>query len=413
MSRASMLAWLSAAQLLTLSACEKPAELAKKPQKVIVQTAELADVPVFVELVGSIDGFENAEIRARTPGYVEKIHYQEGKNVKKGELLFTIDPVLAQATATSAAGSVADARAAVSKADVDVARLKPLAAANAVSKQELDDALASQEAAKARLLMSQGSLQSAQANLGYTKITSPIDGVAGLAKVRIGNLVGQSEPTLLTTVSTIDPVRVRFAISEHQYLKLADRLSQLQRELTTDDAGVATQRPATLQLMLADNSIYPERGRIAVVERQIDLSTGTLSFEATFPNPNHVLRPGQFGKVRGQVDIKRGVILVPQRAVRELQGGYQIGVVGAGNKVEVRGVVATERVGPNWVIEKGLKPGDQVIVEGLLKTRPGDVVEVEKRAPAPELAAAPVAPPAPGTPEQPTGSAAQASDGGH
>jgi membrane fusion protein, multidrug efflux system len=399
-SRVWMRGWMMAV-LLATAGCPKQGDTGpKKPLKVVVQSAELSDVPVYVELVGSIDGFDNAEIRARTPGYIEKIHYKEGGSVKKGDPLFTIDPILAQATVTAAAGSVADAKAALAKAEVDVARLKPLAAANAVSKQELDDALASHDAAKARVLMSQGSYQSAQANLGYTKVTSPIDGVAGLAKVRIGNLVGQSEPTLLTTVSTLDPVRVRFSISEHQYLKLAERLAQLQRELTpSGDAGVATQRPASLELLLADGSHYPHKGRIAVVERQIDISTGTLTFEALFPNPDLILRPGQFGKVRGQTDIKRGVVLVPQRAVRELQGGYQVGVVGAGNKVEVRPVVATDRVGSNWVIEKGLKPGDQVIVEGLLKTRPGDVVEVEKRAPVANAEPETVPPMAPGTAE--------------
>lgn len=410
MNRVWLLAWLGGV-LVGSGACTKQAEqAANKPQKVIVQKVELSDVPVFVELVGTIDGFDNAEIRARTPGYVEKIHYQEGKAVKKGDLLFTIDPILAQATLTSAAGSVADAKAALAKAEVDVARLKPLLAANAVSKQELDDALASQEAAKARLLMSQGSLQSAQANLGYTKVTSPIDGIAGLAKVRIGNLVGQGEPTLLTTVSTLDPVRVRFAISEHQYLKLADRLAQLQRELVpVGDGGVATQRPATLELILADGKPYPHKGRIAVVERQIDVSTGTLTFEALFPNPDLVLRPGQFGKVRGQTEIKRGVVLVPQRAVRELQGGYQVGVVGEEGKVGVRIVVATDRVGSNWVIEKGLKPGDRVIVEGLLKTRPGDVVEVEERA-APPVNDLPTPPPAAPSAAEP-GAGADAGEG--
>jgi membrane fusion protein (multidrug efflux system) len=383
-------------QLALTSGCQKHAEVAAKPLKVIVQKAELSDVPVFLELVGTIDGFENAEIRARTPGYVEKINYVEGGAVKKGDLLFTVDPILAQATVTSAAGSVADARAALAKADADVARLKPLLAANAVSKQEVDDAYASQQAAKARVLMNQGSLQSAEATLGYTKVTSPIDGVAGLAKVRVGNLVGQSEPTLLTTVSTLDPVRVRFAISEHQYLKLADRLARFQHERQgSADAGAASPRPANLQLLLADGSAYPHKGSIAVVERQIDVSTGTLTFEALFPNPDLVLRPGQFAKIRGQTDTKRGVVLVPQRAVRELQGGYQIGVVGEGNKVEIRSVVATERVGSEWVIEKGLKASDRVIVEGLLKARPGDVVDVELRAPTKTVALTPIAPAAP------------------
>jgi membrane fusion protein (multidrug efflux system) len=392
MTRLWMLRWLMVGQLALASGCQKHAEVAAKPLKVIVQKAEVGDVPVFLELVGTIDGFENAEVRARTPGYVEKINYEEGRSVKKGDLLFTVDPILAQASVTSAAGSVADARAALAKADADVARLKPLLAANAVSKQEFDDAMASQQAAKARVLMNTGSLQSAEANLSYTKVVSPINGVAGLAKVRVGNLVGQSEPTLLTTVSTLDPVRVRFAISEHQYLKLADRLARFQRELRVGgDAGAGAARPATLQLVLADGSVYPHKGTIAVVERQIDISTGTLTFEATFPNPDLVLRPGQFGKIRGQTDTKRGVVLIPQRAVRELQGGYQVGVVGEGNKVEIRSVVATDRVGSDWVIEKGLKEGDRVIVEGLLKTRPGDVVDLELRARA-ETQATPAAP---------------------
>jgi membrane fusion protein (multidrug efflux system) len=185
---------------------------------------------------------------------------------------------------------------------------------------------------------------------------------------------------------------VRFAISEHQYLKLADRLARLQRDVRPDGDSGATPRPATLQLLLADGSAYPHKGSIAVIERQLDVSTGTLTFEALFPNPDLVLRPGQFGKVRGQTDIKRGVVLVPQRAVRELQGGYQIGVVGAGNKVEVRAAVATDRIGSEWVIEKGLKPGDLVIIEGLLKTRPGDVVELEQRAPRKPPAASSAAP---------------------
>jgi membrane fusion protein (multidrug efflux system) len=250
---------------------------------------------------------------------------------------------------------------------------------------QLDDAVAAQQAASARLLAMQGTLQTASANLSYTKIQSPIDGIAGLAKVRIGNLVGQSEPTLLTTVSTLDPVRVRFAISENQYLKIADRLAELQIE-----AAQNPNREGQLVLMLADGREYPHKGRVAVIERQIDISTGTLAFEALFPNPDQTLRPGQFAKVRARADTKHGVVLVPQRAVRELQGTQMIGVVGAGNKVEMRTVIATDRVGSNWVVDKGLKGGDRVVVEGLLKARPGEVVEVEERAPqAANAAAAP------------------------
>jgi membrane fusion protein, multidrug efflux system len=375
-------------QLLVVAACSKQAAVVDaKPLKVVVQEVQVGDVPVYWEFVGTVDGFQNAEIRARTPGYVEKIHYEEGRAVKAGDLLFTIDPILAQAAVTSAVGSLEDARAAFAKSNADVARLKPLVAQKAVSQQEYDDAMAAQSAAKARIMMNEGALNSAKANLSYTHVTSPIDGVAGLAKVRVGNLVGQSEPTLLTTVSTLDPVRVRFSLSEQQYLKVADRLARVSQETAkpTDSAG----RPANLDLILADGRVYPQKGKIVVAERQIDISTGTLALEALFPNPEFVLRPGQFGKIRGAAETKRGVVLVPQRALRELQGGYQIGVVGAGNKVEIRAVVATDRVGSNWIIEKGLKAGDKVIVEGLVKLRPGDVVEPEVRAAAAEPAKTP------------------------
>ena len=384
---------LLAGQLILLAACNKqPDALPPKPLKVVVQEAQLSDVPVYLELVGTIDGLQNAEIRARTPGYVESVHYREGYSVKKGDVLFKVDPILAQASVTSAAGSLEDARALLAKSNADVARLKPLVAANAESQQKLDDALANQQAAKARIMSTEGSLQSAKANLSYTTITSPIDGVAGLAKVRVGNLVGQSEPTLLTTVSTLDPVRVRFAISEQQYLKLSERLVLLRKREADGADGGQVRQP--LHLILADGSIYAHTGHIDVIERQLDITTGTLAIDAVFPNPNLILRPGQYGKVRGQVDVKRGVVLVPQRAVRELQGGFLVGVVGAGNKVEIRPVTATTQVGSDWVIEKGLKAGELVIVEGLIKAKPGDVVETEKRAPNPTPEVVPTARPA-------------------
>jgi membrane fusion protein (multidrug efflux system) len=381
---------LMTAPVVFASACAQHAEAPKRaPLEVSVQQVALSDVPVILELVGTIDGLQNAEIRARTPGYIEKIHYKEGTSVKTGDLLFTIDPILAQASVTEAVGSLEDARAALFKAEADITRVKTLAAQNAVSKQDLDNAMAAHAAAKARLLTNEGTLQSARANLSYTKVTSPIDGVAGLAKVRVGNLVGQSEPTLLTTVSTLDPVRVRFSISEQVYLKLADRLARANAATELADGGVKV-RPSNLDLILADGRVHPHKGSILVIDRQIDISTGTLTFEASFPNPNLTLRPGQFAKVRGQSDVKHDVILLPQRAVRELQGGYQVGVVGAGDKVEIRSVIATERVGPNWVIEKGLKAGERVIIEGLLKTRPGDVVKTKEYA-APALAETPTA----------------------
>ena len=256
--------------------------------------------------------------------------------------------------------------------------MKPLVAVNAVSRQEYDNALAAQSAAKARLMASQGSMESSQATLGYTKVTSPITGVAGLAKVRVGNLVGQSDPTLLTTVSSLDPVRVRFNIPETLYLKVAGRLARFQN--TGPDAGTLTgPNQGTLKLILVDGSEFPHLGTIATVDRQLDISTGTLAFDALFANPDFTLRPGQFGKVRGIVDEKKGAFLVPQRAVKDTQGVLQVGVV-KDNKVALKTVLASERVGSNWVVEKGLEDGDVIIVEGLMKVRPGDTVAPEDKA---------------------------------
>lgn len=393
--RTSRFSLLSPVLLAALTGCPQPQAPQRGPQKVVVQKVTKTDVPIYADFIGTVDGFENAEIRARTPGYVEGIHYAEGKSVKKGDLLFTIDPLLAQASVTQAQGSTADAQAALAKADLDVARLKPLVAANAVSRQEYDNAVAAQAAARARLLAAQGALESSKATLSYTKVTSPIDGIAGIAKVRVGNLVGQAEPTLLTTVSRLDTVRVRFTIGEQLYLRLAPKLAKLQTAL--EDGGAPQPQQGTLELVLADGSVYPHRGTIGVIERQLDLSTGTLAIEAFFPNPDLLLRPGQFGKVRGRIDLRQGVFRVPQRAVRELQGAFQLGVVGEGNKVEVRQVIATERVGSDWVIEKGLADGDRVIVEGLMKVRPGDMVEVEEKSAGAPQAAAPAAEKAPET----------------
>jgi membrane fusion protein (multidrug efflux system) len=364
-SRASAL--LVLASLSAAPACkqEAPAPAAQGPVEVVVVETKAEDVPIYAEFIGTLDGNVNAEVRARVPGYVTSVDYKEGAPVKAGQVLFTIDPVLAQAKVTQAAGEMATAQASLAKADRDVERLKPLVVSNAVSRQELDNALSAQLLAKAQVTSAEGSLQTARANLGFTKVTAPIDGIAGLAKVRTGNLVGQVDATLLTTVSQLDPVRARFTISEQLYLRFA---SELQR-IATDPNTVSK-----LELTLADGSVYAEPGRLAIVDRQIDPTTGTLTLEALFPNPKQILRPGQYAKVRTVTELRKGAVVIPQRAVRELQGMTQVFVVGAGEKVELRTVTMGPRVGSNWVVEGGVKPGERVVVEGLQKVRAGAVV---------------------------------------
>lgn len=366
-SRSRATALIVLAALAAAPACkqEAPAPAAQGPVEVLVVETKAEDVPIFAEFIGTLDGNVNAEVRARVPGYVTSVDYKEGAPVKAGQVLFTIDPVLAQAKVTQAAGEMATAQASLAKADRDVERLKPLAATNAVSRQELDNAIAAQLLAKAQITGAEGSLQTARANLGYTKVTSPIDGVAGLAKVRTGNLVGQVDATLLTTVSQLDPVRARFTISEQLYLRFA---AELQR-IAADPNAVSK-----LELILADGSVYGEHGRLAIVDRQIDPTTGTLTLEALFPNPKQILRPGQYAKVRTVTELRKGAVVVPQRAVRELQGMTQLFVVGEGEKVELRTVTMGPRVGSNWVVEGGVKAGERVIVEGLQKVRAGAVV---------------------------------------
>lgn len=361
-----------------LVAChKKPAAHATAP-KVYVQQITAKDVPIYIEFIGTIDADINAEIRARVPGYVEQVAYKEGSTVKKGDLLFKIDPVEQQASVTQSTGEIETAKAGLAKAKADVARLTPLAAQKAVSQQELDHAIAQQQAAQAQVAAMSGSLASARANLSYTTITSPIDGIAGTANVKIGNLVGKTEATLLTTVSKLDQVRVTFTLSEQLYLKHAQALSQFEK-LQAENPD----RPGKLDLILADGSTYPHKGKLSFVERQVDPTTGSISLVAIFPNPDRILRPGLFAKVRVQREVKAGALLVPQRAVQEIQGVTQLCIV-KDHRVEVRRVTMGDRSGSDWVVERGLNSGEQVIIEGIDKVKEGSVVRDE---PMPQSAA--------------------------
>ena len=374
MNRNSILV-LCSVVLITLSACAKDAPpAAPPPPEVIVTDAIQRDVPVSMELVGQARGFQDVEIRARVEGFLEQVAFAEGSLVRKGQLLYIIDRKPLEAAVASAKGQLATAQARLEKAKNDVNRFTPLVAKQAVSQQELDNALAAKDAMAAQVDAQQAALEKAQIDLGYTTITAPIDGLIGTTQVKTGNLVGRGDNTLLVTISQIDPILFRAGMAEAEYLRVARRVQ--------DETAKGTRAaPIPIQLILADGTVHPQEGRVDAIERNIDPTTGTLAIQIKFPNPQRLVRPGQYGRVKFDIDVKKGAILVPQRAVQELQGLYSLAVVGADNKVAFRNVKVGPRDGSLWVIEEGLKPGERVVVEGFQKVREGAVV-APKSAPA-------------------------------
>jgi len=325
------------------------------------------DVPVYDEWVGSTVGYIDAKIRPQVKGYLLKKSYEEGGLVSKGDLLFEIDPRQFQASLDHARGVLGEAQALLKKSELDVARYTPLAAQGAVSQQELDDANQARLANQASVQKARADVRQAELDLGWTRVTSPIDGVAGIAVAQVGDLVDPA--SVLTTVSQLDPIKVEFQISEQEYLRAAPKISPEKIA-----AGGGTKD--ALELTLADGSRYPHRGTTIVVGREVDPTTGTITIEGRFPNPGSLLRPGQFAKVRAVVATTKDALLVPQRAVMEVQGAHELAVVGEGDVAEIRKVEVGPRVGQQWVIAKGLAPDDRVIVEGGMKLRPGVKVAV-------------------------------------
>ncbi|MGA9395206.1 MAG: efflux RND transporter periplasmic adaptor subunit [Azonexus sp.] len=376
-------AGLAGLTLLVTAACDK--EKAAPPGPPVVQVVSVAqrDVPIYMEWIGSLDGNVNAVIRPQVTGYLVKQNYREGDLVKQGQPLFEIDPRTFESAVEEAKGLRAQQVARFETTKANLARIKPLAAVNAVSQKDLDDATGSNLSAKAQLEAAEASLKTAKLNLGFTRITSPVTGIAGIAKAQIGDLLSPSMPTELTTVSAVDPIKVYFNISEREYLKFANA------------AAAAGRKPehVPLELFLIDGSLYPHAGNSAVLNRQVDTTTGTFKVAVLFPNPDNLLRPGQYGKIRATMSVNKGALLVPQRAVTEIQGKYLVAVVGADNKVDIRPVTVGERVGTEWVITKGLQPGEQVIAEGTQKVRPGVTVT-----PKPFTAEAPAEKPATSAP---------------
>jgi membrane fusion protein (multidrug efflux system) len=373
---------LFAVVFAAVSACSAPPPAsAPPPPEVLVVEPVQRDVPVMMELVGQAAGSQDVEIRARVEGFLDTVAFTEGTLVKKGQLLYQIDPKDLQAALANAKANLATWQARLEKTENDVKRYTPLARQQAVSQMELDNAISARDAAKAQVDAAQAAVDKAQIDLGYATITAPVDGLIGTTKVKVGNLVGRGESTLLDTISVINPIFFRAGLAEAEYLRIMRRSQEQQAE------GSAAKTP--VQLILADGTVFPETGRLDTAERNIDPTTGTLALQFTFPNPQLLIRPGQYGRARFEIDVKKGALLVPQRAVQELQNLYSLAVVGSDNKVTFRNVKVGPRVDSLWVIEEGLKPGERVIVEGLQRVREGAVVTPK---PAPLQSAGSVAP---------------------
>ncbi len=346
-----------------LGGCGKQAAQAPPPADVQVVAVEQRDVPVVREWIGSLDGFVNAQIRAQVSGYLVKQDYREGSSVRKGDPLFEIDPRPFAAVLAQAEGQLAQAKAQLGKADLDVERYTPLARDKAISQEELDDAVQAKLAAEALVATAGAAADQARLNLSFTHIVSPIDGIAGLIQAQIGDLVGPTTG-ILTTVVTVDPIKAYFPISEQAYLGFRG----LEPGAPSIPAGIA------FDLILSDGSAYPAKGTFLAIDNQVDGNTGTLRVAATFPNPNGLLRPGQYAKVRAVVSVEKGALLVPQRALTELQGGYQLATVDAGNHAHIITVKTGEQIGSRMVVETGLQPGDRVVADGTQKITDGKLV---------------------------------------
>ena len=353
-----------------VSGCSKEhAPTSLPPPTVSVAPAAAKNVPIYVEFAGTLDGYINADVRARVAGVLVSQSYREGGFVKLGDLLFTIDPAPFRAARLEARGALEQARAAFEKADADVARYRPLVEKRAATREQLENAIAARHSAEGQTQAARANLEQAELNLGYTRITAPVDGIAGIAEVRVGNLVGQGSPTLLTTVSNVDPIRFTFHIGESAYVEYAERLKQL-----AQGPPQAPNDPAhSVKLVLAGNRPYPSEGYIAVVGREVDPSTGTLMLQALFPNPERLLRPGQYGRLRFTDELKDAVV-VPQRAVQSQQGQDQVAVIDDGGKAELRTVKLGPVTGSFVIIESGLKAGEKTVIDGLQKVRAGQLV---------------------------------------
>ena len=356
------------AGLTTVVGCKKEeaGAVTQAPLNVQVVTVEQKDVPIYYEWVGTTDGLVNAKIRTQVTGYLRKQHFREGATVKKGDLLFEIDPRKFQASLNQAAGELKRAQAQLAKTKLDVERNEPLAKEGAISQKEFQDSIQMNLAARATVESATAQLEQAKLSLEWTKVVAPIDGVVGIAKAQIGDLMNSNDE--LTSMSQLDPIRVYFPASEQEYLKF----SALVQERYRDKADPRKMRDdGRIEMVLSNGERYPHKGWFFLADRQVDPKTGTIRVAALFPNPDNILRPGLYAKVRTPLELHQGALLVPQRAVSEMQGRRQVAVVTSDNKVEIRTVTTGERVGSQWIVTQGLQPGEHVIAEGLQKLEAG------------------------------------------
>jgi membrane fusion protein (multidrug efflux system) len=361
---------------LLLVACNKEEVDAAPPPppEVIVSQVVQRDVPIYMEALGQTRGSNEVEIRARVEGFLETVEFREGSLVEKGQLLYTIDPRPLQAVLARAQAAKAEAEANLARARQDVSRYEPLVEKNAISREEYETAVAIEHAAVAGLDAAIAEVESANLDLGFCRVESPISGMVGKSEVHPGTLIRRVQATMMTQVSTLDPIHVRVTISEREYLEFARKVAA---------AGQPEGR-GEFELILADGSTHEQAGKLVFVDRAVDPRTGTILIEVSFPNPGGLVRPGQYARVRVATETKPGALLVPQRAVQETQGLYNVAIVGAGDKIEMRTVHPAERVGDLWRIEYGLAPGERIVVDGLQKVRPGIVVAPRAATSAPE-----------------------------
>jgi len=353
---------------LGVAACSKPPPPAQQAPDVKVAEVVQRDVPVSAEWVGTTDGYINAQIRAKVQGYLLTQAYRDGSTVKAGQLLYQLDPRQYQADLDKAQGDLAQAKANLLKSQLNEQKYKPLVAGGAVSVREYDDTVQNVRANQAAVEAAQAAVAAAKLNLDWTRITSPVDGVIGITQSQIGDLI--SPTTVMTTVSQVDPIKVYFPISEQEYLRFADGIERFRK---TGDPSTAP----TLHLILANGDVYPHEGKPSAVNREVQTQTGAIQIESLFTNPENLLRPGQFARVRAVTENLKGALVVPQRAVQEVQGSYQVAVVGPDDTVHIRSVKVGPRYEGLWVMTDGVKPGDRVVAEGLQKVRDGAKVQAK------------------------------------
>ena len=353
--------------IVLFPACSK-SKAASAPPVPVVEVAEVVqqDVPIYSEFVAVLDGYVNAQIQPRVSGYIIRQNYKEGSVVRKGEVLFEIDPRPFKAALDQANAQLAQAQAQLGKASLDVERDTPLAEAKAIAQSQLDTEMQAKLGAQALVQAAKANVEEAQLNVEFTRVTSLITGIAGIAQVQIGNLV--SPGSVLTSVSQVDPIKAYVTVSEQEF-------TDFHRRFPTEESVVEQRKRMPLQLILADGSVYDQIGYISFADREVNPATGAIRIAGVFANPNNLLRPGGYGRIRLSARTQLGALLVPQRAVIELQGSHQVAVVGSDNKVSIRPVTVGDRVGNLWIVTEGLKPGERVVVEGLLKVRDGSDVK--------------------------------------